>query len=48
VKPEFGETKKQDSEIQEIKVFNLSELPKPLAFEHDQMIKDYIKSDFRL
>jgi 8-oxo-dGTP diphosphatase len=48
VKPEFGETKKQDSEIQEIKVFNLSELPKPLAFEHEQMIKDYIKSGFRL
>jgi len=48
VKPEGGEIKKQDSEIQEIKVFNLSELPKPLAFEHDQMIKDYIKSGFRL
>jgi 8-oxo-dGTP diphosphatase len=44
VKPKSGEIKKQDGEIQEINLFNLSELPKPLAFEHDQMIKDYIKS----
>ena len=48
VKPDDGEIKKQDSEIQEIKLFNLNELPKPLAFEHEQMIKDYIKSGFRL
>jgi 8-oxo-dGTP diphosphatase len=48
VKPVGGEIKKQESEIQEINLFNLSELPKLLAFEHDQMIKDYIKSDFRL
>ena len=45
VKPIGGEIKKQKSEIQEINLFKLSELPKPLAFEHDQMIKDYIKSD---
>ena len=45
VKPIGGEIKKQESEIQEINLFKLSELPKPLAFEHDQMIKDYIKSD---
>jgi 8-oxo-dGTP diphosphatase len=45
VKPVRGEIKKQESEIQEINLFYLSELPKPLAFEHDQMIKDYIKSD---
>ena len=37
-----GELKKQDSEIQEIKLFNLNTLPMPLAFEHDQMIKDYL------
>ena len=41
VKPVGCEIKKQDSEIQEIKLFSLSELPKPLAFEHDLMIKDY-------
>jgi 8-oxo-dGTP diphosphatase len=44
VNPDGGEIKKQDSEIQEIKLFNLSELPKSLAFEHDQMIRDYLKS----
>jgi 8-oxo-dGTP diphosphatase len=42
VKPVGGEIKKQDSEIQEIKLFSLNELPKPLAFEHDLMIKDYL------
>jgi 8-oxo-dGTP diphosphatase len=46
VKPKSGEIKKQDIEIQEIKLFALSELPKPLAFAHDQMIRDYIKSGF--
>jgi 8-oxo-dGTP diphosphatase len=43
VKPVGGEIKKQDSEIQEIKLFNINDLPKPLAFEHDLMIKDYVK-----
>jgi 8-oxo-dGTP diphosphatase len=41
VKVVGGQTLKQDSEIQEIKLFNLSELPSPLAFEHDKMISDY-------
>jgi 8-oxo-dGTP diphosphatase len=43
VKPVSGEIKKQDSEIQEIQLFNLNDLPKPLAFEHDLMINDYVK-----
>ena len=43
VEPIGGELKKQDSEIQEIKLFSLNALPKPLAFEHDLMIKDYLK-----
>ncbi len=43
VKPVGGELKKQDSEIQEIKLFNLNQLPSPLAFEHDKMIADYLK-----
>ena len=43
VKPVGGEIKKQESEIKEIKLFSLDELPKPLAFEHDQMIKDYAR-----
>jgi 8-oxo-dGTP diphosphatase len=42
VKPVGGEVKRQESEIQEIKLFGLGELPAPLAFEHDQMIKDYL------
>ena len=44
VKPVGGAIKKQESEIQEIKLFRLNELPKPLAFEHDQMIEDYLKT----
>ena len=42
VKPVGGELKKQDSEIREIQLFSLKELPEPLAFEHDKMIKDYV------
>lgn len=42
VKPVGGEVKKQESEIQEIKLFSLNELPKPLAFVHEEMIKDYV------
>ncbi|MDR2719375.1 MAG: NUDIX hydrolase [Nitrososphaerota archaeon] len=41
VKVVGGQTVKQDSEIQEIKLFKLCELPSPLAFEHDKMISDY-------
>lgn len=43
VKPVGGEIKKQESEIQEIQLFSLNQLPKPLAFEHEEMIKDYMK-----
>lgn len=38
-----GEVARQESEVQEIGWFSLNELPGPLAFEHDQMIKDYKK-----
>ena len=37
-----GEIRRQESEIQEIKLFSLSGVPKSLAFEHTQMINDYI------
>jgi 8-oxo-dGTP diphosphatase len=37
-----GEIMKQESEIEEIKLFSLSELPEVLAFEHAQMIKDFV------
>jgi len=42
VKVVGGETKKQESEIEEIKLFSLNEVPEVLAFEHAQMIKDYV------
>ena len=38
-----GKIKKQDSEIQQIKLFSLNALPSPLAFEHEKMIKDFLK-----
>ena len=44
VKPVGGEIKKQESEIKDIKLFNLNQLPTPLAFEHEEMIRDYIKN----
>ena len=44
VKTVGGEIQKQESEIQEIQIFSLKELPQPLAFEHDKMIKDYLSS----
>jgi ADP-ribose pyrophosphatase YjhB (NUDIX family) len=37
-----GELRKQDSEIAEMKLFKLSALPEVLAFEHMQMVKDYV------
>ena len=42
VKVVGGEIKKQESEIEEIKLFSLSHVPATLAFEHAQMIKDYL------
>jgi ADP-ribose pyrophosphatase YjhB (NUDIX family) len=42
VKIVAGELEKQQSEIKEIKLFNLNELPQTLAFEHAQMIKDFV------
>lgn len=43
VKVVRGEVVGQESEVQEIGVFSLNELPGPLAFEHDQMLEDYKK-----
>jgi 8-oxo-dGTP diphosphatase len=44
VEPVGGELKKQDSEIQEMQLFSLDALPKPLAFEHEKMLKDYVQA----
>ncbi len=44
VKTVGGEIKRQESEIQEIQLFSLKELPYPLAFEHERMVKDYLNN----
>jgi ADP-ribose pyrophosphatase YjhB (NUDIX family) len=44
VKPVGGEIKRQESEIEEIKLFSLNALPEPLAFEHNKMIADYLNA----
>lgn len=38
-----GEIRKQKNEIETLRFFSLNNIPKKLAFEHNQMIKDYIK-----
>ena len=47
VKTVGGEIKRQESEIQEIQLFSLKELPYPLAFEHNLMIKDFLNNKRR-
>lgn len=42
VKVVGGEIKKQESEIEEIKLFSLNDIPNPLAFEHAKMIEDFL------
>ena len=42
VKVVGGEIKRQESEIQQIQLFSVKALPKPLAFVHDEMVKDYL------
>ena len=37
-----GEIKKQESEIEEINLFSLDAVPAVLAFEHAEMIKDFV------
>jgi ADP-ribose pyrophosphatase YjhB (NUDIX family) len=46
VKPVGGEVKKQESEIEEIKLFSLEALPE-MAFEPIQMVKDYVATVMR-
>jgi 8-oxo-dGTP diphosphatase len=42
VKAVGGKIRKQESEIQGIKLFSINSIPETLAFEHSQMIKDYV------
>ena len=44
VKVVDGEIKKQQSEIEDIQLFSFDDIPKPLAFVHNQMVKDYLAS----
>jgi mutator protein MutT len=37
-----GEIRKQESEIQDIRAFRVNQIPNSLAFEHNQMIRDYL------
>jgi 8-oxo-dGTP diphosphatase len=39
-----GEIRKQESEIQDIRAFAINRIPGSLAFEHSQMVKDYIRT----
>jgi 8-oxo-dGTP diphosphatase len=44
VKVVGGEKKRQESEIKDMKLFDLVNLPDPLAFKHREMIDDYLKT----
>ena len=44
VKVVGGEVKKQQSEIEDIQLFSFDDIPKPLAFVHNQMVNDYLAS----
>lgn len=39
-----GKIRKQNEEIEQIKLFDLTEIPELLAFKHSTMIKDYIRT----
>lgn len=44
VKPEKGKIKRQKQEIEKIKLFEIKEIPKKLAFKHSSMIKDWLQT----
>jgi 8-oxo-dGTP diphosphatase len=43
VRPVGGRIKRQEKEIDQVKLFAISKLPKKLAFEHPRMIEDYMR-----
>lgn len=43
VRPIGGRMKRQEEEIEEVKLFSLDGLPRRLAFEHSSMIRDYVQ-----
>ena len=42
VKPTGGKIKRQEKEIEEIRLFDLKDIPRRLAFAHSTMIRDYM------
>jgi len=44
VKPIGGKIKRQEKEIEEIKLVDLKNIPEKLAFDHSSMIKDYLRT----
>ena len=44
VKPYGGKIEKPEEEIEEIRMFDLTEVPRELAFAHLSMIRDYIRT----
>ena len=47
VKAVGGELQKQQTEIAEIRLFPVDKLPPVLAFEHAQMVKDYLAQSLK-
>jgi 8-oxo-dGTP diphosphatase len=45
VKKVGGEVKRQESEIADIRLFGLDQIPEELAFRHAEMIKDYLSQE---
>lgn len=43
VKPVGGKIKRQEDEIEQVKLFDFQDIPEKLAFEHLRMIKDYVR-----
>jgi 8-oxo-dGTP diphosphatase len=43
VRPIGGRIKRQEKEIEEVRLFSLDEIPARLAFEHSSMIRDYVR-----
>jgi hypothetical protein len=44
VKPTGGEIKRQEKEIEEIKLVDPENIPEKLAFEQSSMIRDYLRT----
>ncbi len=44
VRPIGGKMKKQEREIEEIRVVDLQEIPERLAFKHAKMLQDYMRT----